>query len=61
MPRPHFIKEFPGKEGNLRWIKREIEANRPWSEPLERFEPAIVERQQKLLDLQARVGIPIRT
>src|SRR5262245_15680928 len=60
MARPHFIKEFPGKEGNLRWIKSEIEASRPWSEALERFEPAIVEKQQKLLDLQARVGIPIK-
>ena len=28
MPRAHFIKEFPGKEGNLRWIKGEIEAGR---------------------------------
>jgi RNA polymerase primary sigma factor len=60
MPRPHFIKEFPGKEGNLRWIKSEIEAGRPWSDTLERFEPAIVEQQQKLLNLQARVGIPIK-
>jgi RNA polymerase primary sigma factor len=60
MPRPHFIKEFPGKEGNLRWIKGEIEASRPWSDVLERFEPAIVEQQQKLLALQDRVGIPIK-
>ena len=60
MPRPHFIKEFPGKEGNLRWIKGEIEARHPWSEALERFEPAIVEKQQKLLTLQDRVGIPIK-
>jgi RNA polymerase primary sigma factor len=60
MPRPHFIKEFPGKEGNLRWIKGEIEARQPWSEALERFEPAIVEKQQKLLALQDRVGIPIK-
>jgi len=60
MPRPHFIKEFPGKEGNLRWIKGEIEARHPWSEALERFEPAIVEKQQKLLSLQDRVGIPIK-
>jgi RNA polymerase primary sigma factor len=60
MPRPHFIKEFPGKEGNLRWIAGEIAARRPWSEALAHFEPAIVERQQKLLDLQARVGIPLR-
>jgi RNA polymerase primary sigma factor len=60
MPRPHFIKEFPGKEGNLRWIKSEIEAGQPWSQVLERFEPAIVEKQQKLLALQDRVGIPIK-
>ena len=60
MPRPHFIKDFPGKEGNLRWIKGEIEARKPWSEALERFEPAIVEQQQKLLALQERVGIPIK-
>jgi RNA polymerase primary sigma factor len=60
MPRPHFIKEFPGKEGNLRWIKSEIDAGQTWSDALERFEPAIVEQQQKLLALQARVGIPIK-
>jgi RNA polymerase primary sigma factor len=60
MPRPHFIKEFPGKEGNLRWIKGEIETGHPWSGALERFEPAIVEKQQKLLALQDRVGIPIK-
>ena len=60
MPRQHFLKEFPGKENNLRFAKGEIEANRPWSEALERFEPAVVEQQQKLLSLQARVGIPIR-
>ncbi|HKU71434.1 MAG TPA: RNA polymerase sigma factor RpoD, partial [Burkholderiales bacterium] len=60
MPRPHFIKEFPGKENNLRWIKGEIETRRPWCETLERFEPAIVEQQQKLLALQDRVGIPIK-
>ena len=60
MPRQHFIKEFPGKENNLRWSASEIAAHKPWSETLERFEPAIVEQQQKLLDLQKRVGIPIK-
>jgi RNA polymerase primary sigma factor len=60
MARPHFIKEFPGKEGNLRWVASEVAARKPWSETLARFEPAIVEQQQKLLDLQARVGIPIK-
>ena len=60
MPRNHFIKEFPGKETNVRWVKTEIESHKPWSVALERFEPAIVEQQQKLLDLQARVGLPIK-
>ena len=60
MPRQHFIKEFPGKESNLRWASSEITGGKPWSETLERFEPAIVEQQQKLLDLQKLVGIPIK-
>jgi len=60
MPRQHFIKEFPGKEGNLKWVAGEVVARRPWSEVLARFEPAVVEQQQKLLHLQARVGIPIK-
>ncbi|HUP29803.1 MAG TPA: RNA polymerase sigma factor RpoD, partial [Usitatibacter sp.] len=60
MPRHHFIKEFPGKETNLRWVKNEIDAHKTWSVALERFEPAITEQQQKLLDLQARIGIPIK-
>jgi RNA polymerase primary sigma factor len=60
MPRQHFIKEFPGKESNLRWAAGEVAAAKPWSTTLERFEPAIVEQQQKLLDLQKKVGIPIK-
>jgi RNA polymerase primary sigma factor len=60
MPRAHFIKEFPGKEVSVRWVKGEIEAAHPWSEVLARFEPHVVEQQQKLLDLQTRVGIPIK-
>ena len=60
MPRQHFIKAFPGKECNLRWTANEIAARKPWSEALQRFEPAIVEQQRKLLDLQKEVGIPIK-
>ncbi|MEK7835929.1 MAG: sigma-70 family RNA polymerase sigma factor, partial [Pseudomonadota bacterium] len=60
MARQHFIKEFPGKECNLRWTANEVAARRPWSDALARLEPAIVEQQQKLLDLQKKVGIPIR-
>ncbi len=60
MPRPHFIKIFPGNETSLRWVKNEIAAAHPWSGVLERFEPAILEQQQKLIDIQKRIGIPLR-
>jgi RNA polymerase primary sigma factor len=60
MPRPHFIKEFPGHETNLRWVVREVEAAKPYSGTLERFVPAIQEQQQKLLDLQSTLGIPLK-
>ena len=60
MPRQHFIKEFPGKETSARWIRGEVESGKPWSEALSRFEPAVLEQQQKLLDLQGRIGIPIK-
>ncbi len=60
MPRPHFVKEFPGKETSVRWAAGEIAARKPWSETLVRFEPAIIEQQQKLIALQKRVGIPIK-
>jgi RNA polymerase primary sigma factor len=60
MLRPHFIKEFPGSETNMRWVKNEIAAARPWSSLLSRFEPNILEQQQKLLTIQKRIGIPLK-
>src|SRR5262247_1386260 len=60
MLRPHFIKEFPGSETNMRWVKNEIAAGRPWSNQLARFEPNILEQQQKLLAIQKRIGIPLK-
>ena len=60
MPRAHFIKEFPGNESNLRWVANEIEARQPYSDALVRFEPAIMELQSKLIDVQKRVGIPLK-
>ncbi|MBL8381752.1 MAG: RNA polymerase sigma factor RpoD [Burkholderiales bacterium] len=60
MPRQHFIKEFPGHETNLRWVQREVDADRPYSATLARFVPAVLEQQQKLIDLQNTVGIPLK-
>ncbi|MCB4810881.1 RNA polymerase sigma factor RpoD [Methylovorus menthalis] len=60
MPRAHFIKVFPGNEGNLDWLAGELTVNKPYVERLERFKHSIVDQQQRLLDLQDRVGIPIK-
>jgi RNA polymerase primary sigma factor len=60
MPRPEFIKNFPSHETSLRWIDREIAAHPSYSESLGKYRQAIVEQQQKLLDLQTRVMIPLK-
>jgi RNA polymerase primary sigma factor len=60
MPRPHFIKVFPGNETNLRWVGNEIAARHPYSSQLARYQPAIMENQQKLLNLQTKIGIPLK-
>ena len=60
MPRAHFIKTFPGNEDNLQWVDNELKTKKPYSETLERYRHPIVEQQKHLLELQQRVGIPIR-
>ena len=59
MPRSHFIKVFPGNETNLAWVEGEVEGNHPYSVVLGRNVPAVQELQQKLIDLQARVVLPL--
>jgi RNA polymerase primary sigma factor len=59
MPRNHFIKVFPGNETNLNWIDGEVAGNHPYSVILGRNVPTIKELQQKLIDLQARVVLPL--
>ncbi|WP_261379314.1 RNA polymerase sigma factor RpoD [Denitratisoma sp. DHT3] len=60
MPRPHFIKVFPGNETNMEWLKQEVQSNKPYSAQLMRVAPNILEQQQKLIDLQTRIGIPLK-
>jgi len=59
MPRTHFIKVFPGNETNLKWVDGEVNANHAYSTVLARNVPAVKELQQKLIDLQARVVLPL--
>ncbi len=60
MPRPNFIKVFPGSETSQRWIKNEIAANRAYSGQLARYEPDILEEIAKLGEIQKRIGIPLK-
>jgi RNA polymerase primary sigma factor len=60
MPRAHFIKTFPGNEDNLKWLDFELKTKKPYSESIERYRHSILEHQNQLLELQQRVGIPIR-
>ena len=60
MPRPHFIKHFPGSEINTRWVSREAESNEPYAEVLRRNLPAVHELQSKLSALQKRAVLPLK-
>jgi RNA polymerase primary sigma factor len=60
MPRQHFIKVFPGNETNMEWLKHEVQSGKPYGAQLMRAAPAILEEQQRLIDLQTRIGIPLK-
>jgi len=60
MPRSYFIKTFVGNETNTGWIDAEISSNKPYSQSLEHHRPAIIEQQQKMLDIQKKACIPIK-
>ena len=62
MPRPYFIKAFPGNELNLGWVDAEITAaaGKPYAQTLARNAPNIIEEQRKLLALQERIGLPLK-
>ncbi len=60
MPRPHFIKSFPGNETNLKWIADEITNGKGYAAALVRFKPSIIEQQEALIEVQKNVGLPIK-
>ncbi|SDV50103.1 RNA polymerase, sigma 70 subunit, RpoD [Chitinasiproducens palmae] len=60
MPRTEFITRLPGSETDLDWAPRIIAEGHSYSAVLERNVPAIREQQQKLIDLQARVVLPLQ-
>jgi len=63
LPRELFIRRFPGNETNLRWSEKLVlevtEQGASYVGILRRNIPAIQDLQQKLIDLQARVMLPL--
>ena len=59
MPQETFIKDFPLNLLNLKWVEKQAQAGKPWSAVMARNIPPIQDLQQKLMDLQARVVVPL--
>jgi len=59
MPRAQFIKSFPGNEVNMAWVVKEVNSGHSYSAILGRNVPAVQQLQQKLIDLQSRVVLPL--
>ncbi|CAN0619621.1 RNA polymerase sigma factor RpoD [Burkholderia multivorans] len=60
MPRETFVESFPGHETDLEWTSRMAAASRQFGPALERHLPAIQAGQQKLIDIEARVALPLQ-
>jgi len=60
MPRPHFIKTFPGNETNLAWVDKEIAAKKAYCSTLAKVQYEVKAHQEALIAMQERVGMPIK-
>jgi RNA polymerase primary sigma factor len=68
-PQEQFIAEFSGRDKNgnpakshlldLKWVEKQANAGKPWSAIMGRNIPPVQDIQQKLIDLQARVVVPL--
>ena len=68
-PQEQFIAEFSGRDKNgqrvnshlldLKWIEKQAASNKPWAAIMGRNIPPVQDIQQKLIDLQARVVVPL--
>ena len=59
VPRGEVLKDFPKMSMNLKWTANLLKDNKSYSALLERNVPAIQELQQKLIDIQTRVVLPL--
>ena len=59
MPQDVFIKDFPANLLNLKWVEKQAAAGKPWSATMARNIPPVQELQQRLIELQTRVVVPL--
>ena len=59
MPQATFVKDFPPNLINLKWVEKQAAAGKPWSVTIARFIPPVQDLQQKLMNLQSRVVVPL--
>ncbi|SAK42980.1 RNA polymerase sigma factor RpoD [Caballeronia ptereochthonis] len=60
MPREKFVESFPGHETDLEWTARTAAASKQYGASLERSLPAIQAEQQKLIDIEGVVQMPLK-
>ncbi|MEN9888936.1 MAG: polymerase sigma factor RpoD, partial [Pseudomonadota bacterium] len=68
-PQEQFIAEFSGRDKNgnrvashlldLKWIEKQAASSKPWAAVMGRNIPPVQDIQQKLIDLQSRVVVPL--
>ncbi|MFY7939483.1 MAG: sigma-70 family RNA polymerase sigma factor, partial [Burkholderiaceae bacterium] len=68
-PQEHFIADFSGRDKNgnniasnllnLKWIEKQATSGKPWAAVMGRNIPPVQDLQQKLMDLQAKVVVPL--
>ena len=68
-PQADFIRDFSGRDKNnqraashlldLKWVEKQATAGKAWSATIGRYVPPVQEIQQKLIDLQSRVVVPL--
>ena len=68
-PQEHFIAEFSGRDKHhhkvpshlldQKWIEKQAAAGKPWSAVMGRNIPPVQELQQRLMDLQTKVVVPL--
>jgi len=59
MPRETFVAVFPGHETDLGWTARHAATSDVFGKSLERSEPAIQAEQQKLIEIEAGLMLPL--